>query len=291
MQKTMRKMALLAIILLIFLSPCVCLGEEDTCWSRLHAPYWHSDPDCRFAETDWMKKENLGEKSHQISIVQAKAEGQKPCPGCATAFKPTFTGDFPDWPHTLLPWGYEHGDMIDKNGWPHSAVELPYEIRSVWGMPTERLHALYPETWDKETGRTIYPDYPEDYAGLYMNACGCATFLLVDPTPERIAVWREKLEGEFWVISAHYSWNELQELANACERVLFADGEIMKEGAPSYFHIVSVSISSIANAVEIGVTPDDFDEGVVRIQTWLKEAGYNDAGMLCFFPTNYPSWQ
>lgn len=99
------------------------------------------------------------------------------------------------------------------------------------------------------------------------------------------------LEGEFWVLSARYSFNDLKALAKAVSnRILTADSERRARGETSYYHIVSVSVSQIANAVEIGVLPDGFDEGVQRIREALADAGYSDPCMLRFVPANYPSW-
>ena len=233
----------------------------------------------------------LGGETRALEVNQAESEGQKPCPGCAATFPPTFTGVFPDWPHTLAPWGYEKGDMVEDDGWPRGVVELPPEVLSTWGMPWERLNKLFPETWDRENDITIDPDYPDDYAGLFINACGGCTILLVDPSIERVAEWREILQGEFWVLSACYSYNELKTLAKAVsDRILTADSERRVQCEPSYYHIVSVSVSQIANAVEIGVLPDGYNEGVQRIREALADAGYSDPCMLRFKPANYPSW-
>ena len=271
-------------------TPAVMPTLEESCFSRENAPYWHKNPDCNYAETDWLENDSLGDQTRQIEVSQAESEGQKPCPGCAAEFPPTFTGDFPDWPHDLAPWGYEKGEMIEDDGWPRGILELPPEVISAWGMPAEKLNELFPESWDRENDATIDPDYPVDYAGVYKNACGGFTFLLVDPTPRRVAEWRELLEGEFWVISAQYGWNDLRRLAKAAERILFADVELRKDDGPSYFHIVSVSVSEIANVVEIGVLPEEYDEGIQRIREVLAEAGYSDPCMLRFVPANYPSW-
>lgn len=284
----MRFTALMLCALLLF--GLSAPAEARDCYSREGAPYWHRNPDCHFAETDWMDVGILGGETRGMEADQAESEGQKPCPGCAAEFPPTFTGVFPDWPHELAPWGYEKGDMVEDDGWPRGAVELPPEILSTWGMPVEKLNNLFPEAWDEENEITIDPDYPDDYAGVFVNACGGYTFLLVDPTPGRVAEWREMLEGEFWVISARYGWNDLRRLAKAAERILFADSELREDGGPSHFHIVSVGVSEIANAVEIGVLPDGFDEGVQRIREALAEAGYSDPCMLRFVPANYPSW-
>ncbi|MBQ9741625.1 MAG: hypothetical protein IJV91_11905, partial [Kiritimatiellae bacterium] len=73
-------------------------------------------------------------------------------------------------------------------------------------------------------------------------------------------------------------------------RILFADVELRKDDGPYYFHIVSVSVSEIANVVEIGVLPEEYDEGIQRIREVLAEAGYSDPCMLRFVPANYPSW-
>ena len=231
----------------------------------------------------------LGGETRALEVNQAESEGQKPCLGCAATFPPTFTGVFPDWPHTLAPWGYEKGDMVEDDGWPQGVVELPADVLKTWGAPDEKLYDMFPEAGDfEEGGKTVYPD---DYAGIYINACGGCTILLVDPSIERVSEWRELLQGEFWVLSARYSYNELKVLARAVSnRILTDDSERRARGETSYYHIVSVSVSQIANVVQIGVLPDGFDEGVQRIREALAEAGYSDPCMLRFVPANYPSW-
>ena len=277
------------VLCLVILAVLPASAEAEVCFSRENAPYWHKDPDCRFAETDWMANDISGGETRRIDVSRADAEGQKPCPGCAAEFAPTFTGEFPHWPHSLAPWGYESGDMIEDEGWPRGVVELPADVLESWGAPDEKLYELFPDAEDfEEGGKTVCPD---DYAGLFINACGGCTILLVDPSMERIAEWREMLQGEFWVLSARYSYNELKVLAKAVsDRILTADSERRARGEASYYHIVSVGVSQIANAVKIGVLLDGYGEGVQRIREALAGAGYSDPCMLRFVPANYHSW-
>lgn len=277
------------VLCLVILAALPASAEAELCFSRENAPYWHKNADCHFAETDWMDVGFLGGETRALEVNQAESEGQKPCPGCAATFPPTFTGVFPDWPHTLAPWGYEKGDMVEDDGWLRGVVELPADVLKTWGAPDEKLYDMFPEAGDfEEGGKTVYPD---DYAGVFINACGGCTILLVDPSIERVSEWRELLQGEFWVLSARYSYNELKVLARAVSnRILTDDSERRARGETSYYHIVSVSVSQIANVVQIGVLPDGFDEGVQRIREALAEAGYSDPCMLRFVPANYPSW-
>lgn len=277
------------VLCLVILAALPASAEAELCFSRENAPYWHKNADCHFAETDWMDVGFLGGETRALEVNQAESEGQKPCPGCAATFPPTFTGVFPDWPHTLAPWGYEKGDMVEDDGWPRGVVELPADVLKTWGAPDEKLYDMFPEAGDfEEGGKTVYPD---DYAGVFINACGGCTILLVDPSIERVSECRELLQGEFWVLSARYSYNELKVLARAVSnRILTDDSERRARGETSYYHIVSVSVSQIANVVQIGVLPDGFDEGVQRIREALAEAGYSDPCMLRFVPANYPSW-
>ena len=131
---------------LVILAVLPASAEAELCYSRENAPYWHKNPDCHFAETDWMASGILGEEARKINVSQAESEGQKPCPGCATAFAPTFTGEFPEWTHVLAPWGYEKGEMIEDDGWPRGILELPPEVISACGMPAEKLNELFPES-------------------------------------------------------------------------------------------------------------------------------------------------
>ena len=284
----------LVLCLCLALLPASASAEAGECSSRLHAPYWHRDADCIFGEF-WRGNERgdpwYPEETRIIPVSQAEAEGQKPCPGCAATFAPMFTGEFPQWTSALAPWGIHRGEMDDSDGWPRGGAELPRETLASWGMPVEKLRALYPEGEDPETG-SIVTTYPDDYAGVFVNACGGYTILLVDPTEARVQEWRAMLEGEFWVISARYSMNELNALQRWVEnQILEPDAERMRAGEPSWYHIVSVGVDEVGNAVEIGVTPDGFDEGVSRIREALSGAGYDDARMISFIPENYPAWE
>ena len=283
----------LVLCLCLALLPASASAEAGECSSRLHAPYWHREAGCRFAEF-WRGNESgdpyYPEQTRRITVARAEAEGQKPCPGCAAAFAPTFTGDFPEWTSALAPWGLDRGEMTEEDGWPRGEAELPREILAGWGMPVERLYALWPEGEDPNTGEAV-ANWPDDYAGVFMNACGGVTILLVDPTAERVQAWRAMLEGEFWVLSARYSMNELNALQRAITRqILSADSQLRASGADAYYHIVSVGASSVSNAVEIGVTSEGFEEGVSRIREKLAELGYADPGMLLFAPAEYPHW-
>ena len=253
----MRYIALILCLMLLAVLPAS--AEAESCYSRENAPYWHKNADCHFAETDWMDVGILGGETRALEVNQAESEGQKPC------------------------------DMVEDDGWPRGVVELPADVLKTWGAPDEKLYDMFPDAGDfEEGGKTVYPD---DYAGVFINVCGGCTILLVDPSIERVSEWRELLQGEFWVLSARYSYNELKVLARAVSnRILTDDSERRARGETSYYHIVSVSVSQIANVVQIGVLPDGFDEGVQRIREALADAGYSDPCMLRFVPANYPSW-
>ena len=172
MQKAGKLMVLLTMFLLLASSLFASFAEENFCWSRLNAPYWHRDANCHFAETDWMTSDILGDETRRIDVSRAESEGQKPCPGCATEFAPTFTGEFPDWPHTLAPWGYEKGDMIEDDDWPRGVVELPADVLKTWGTPDEKLYELFPDAEDfEEGGKSVYPD---DYAASLSTPAAAA---------------------------------------------------------------------------------------------------------------------
>lgn len=283
----MRVFALLMCLMLLFTMPSG--GEADNCFSRENAPYWHRDPDCAFGETGFLETAVLGRETRTIEASRAESEGQKPCPGCAAAFAPAFTGDFPDWPHAIAPWGYEKGEMIEAGGWPRGAAELPEEVLRSWGAPDDALYRLYPNAGNFEEGGES--SCPDDYAGLFVNACGGCTVLLVDPSAGSVARWREALQGEFWVLSARYGYNELDPLAKTVsDRIMGTDIERAVRGEPSFYHITSVSVNCIANSVEIGVSPDAFHEGVARIREALASFGYADPCMLRFVPEAYSTW-
>lgn len=263
-------------------------GATAECLSRAGMPYWHRDANCRFGEALWRENGRAGGQTRGIAVAEAEAEGQKPCPGCATAFVPTFSGSFPEWGSALAPWGDDHGEMTEDGDWPRGEAELPVQVLAGWGDPAGRLFELFPacESWRAEDG-----DLPEDYAGVFTNACGGATLLLTHPTGERVAWWRETLGGEFWVLSARHSRRTLNALARFVEQdILEEDARRARDGEGHWYHIVSVGIDDIADAVTIGVTSADWDEGVERIRAALAEAGYTDPGMVRFVKAEYPTW-
>lgn len=276
---------------LVILLGCPAMASEALCYSRLNAPYWHRDAACRFAETSWKASEEIGEETRMVDVAAVEAEGQKPCPGCAAAFPPTFTGDFPEWTHEISPWGIDSGEMIDVDGWPRGVAELPPEVLARWGDASEGLHERFPEGWDKEAQDVIEPSYPDDYAGIFFNACGGYTLLLVDPTPQRVAEWRNLLESEFWVLSARYGWNELRALQHSAESwFMNVDSARMGVGDAAYYHITQIGVDIIDNAVEIGVDPDVFEEGVQRMRRVLASEGVDAPDRIRFFPANYATW-
>ena len=263
---------------------------EGLVWSGANAPYWHADAACRFGQTGWQGEAapEAGEP-RQVTAAEAEALGQKPCPGCATAFRPTFTGEFPEWTFDVEPWGSDPVEMTESGGWPRRVTALPPEVLAGWGDPAGRLHELFPEDTDPETGETVY-SYPDDYAGIFVNNSECCTLMLRDPTPGRVAEWREALGCEFWVISAKYGWNELQALYRAARGFMGADVRLAKAGDARVFYIVSIGTDQIGNAVEIGVATEHFDEGARLMRQSLAFAGFSDPGMVRFVPAEYPHW-
>ncbi len=238
----------------------------EACFSREGAPYWHKDPECDFAGEEWPAGGLPRGEARRIKVSRAEAEGQKPCPGCATDWKPTFTGDFPPWPHAVAPW-----DLGTSQTW------APKKIRKKWGDPAERMEALCPERVDPETGETIDPDYPDDYAGIFVNAAGGHTLMIVNPTPERVETYRRRLKGEFWVLSARYGWEALRDAQRTADERLDW----------SAFRIASTGIDVTGNRLEIGVY-GDLPENAVRIRSALAALGYDEEGLFAFVPATDP---
>ena len=251
----MRYIALILCLMLLAVLPAS--SEAELCFSRENAPYWHKNPDCHFAETDWMDVGILGEETCELEVNQAESEGQKPCPCCATAFAPTFTGDFPDWPHPIAPW-----DIGTSETW------VSKKVREKWGDPAERIKTLCPERIDPNTGECIDPDYPDDYAGLYVNAAGGYTLMIVDPTSERVSTYRRRLNGEFWVLYVLYGWETLRTAQNTVDEQL--DWKALC--------ICSTGVDVICNRVVIGVY-EDLPTNTVRIRGLLAALGYDSENM------------
>ena len=69
-----------------------------------------------------------------------------------------------------------------------------------------------------------------------------------------------------------------------------ADHLLRAGGGDAFYHISSVGVSMVANAVEVGVVPEHFDEGVARMRRVLADAGVAVAGRVRFTRANYAAW-
>ena len=95
---------------------------------------------------------------------------------------------------------------------------VPVEIVPV--APAHPLLAL----WERE-------GYPDDIGGVYFdNDTGLLAFLLIDPTPERIAELQTLAGHDLLITPGTYSYNELRRIQNEIWYELIEDGIIYHAG-------------------------------------------------------------
>jgi hypothetical protein len=209
-------------------------------------PYYHENETCGFGGFSMYTYLDVPERMKITDEVVASGEGLRPCPSCTSAFRPVFTGDFPEWKHEINPW--EFGSMD---------THLSRDIRSGWGDAANAIYEIAGEG-----------PYPEDYAGIFVNACGGYTIMMVNPTPERIQKYRETLGAEFWVMEATYSMNELMALQKELENIMGFDG----------LAINSLGMSVDGNCIVIGAN-DTSPEAHAAIYAYMAMKGFEKPGM------------
>ncbi|MBR6766392.1 MAG: hypothetical protein IKM02_00410, partial [Clostridia bacterium] len=179
--------------------------------------------------------------------TEAETMGLRPCPSCTTEFKPVFSGTFPEWNHDINPWDLGSAD-----------THLPKEIRSHWGNAPDAIYEIAGDG-----------PYPEDYAGIFFNACGGYTIMMVNPSVERIEKYRKTLKSEFWVMEAAYSMNQLMALQDELTDIMGFDG----------LNINSLGISVDGNCVVIGAN-DTSPDAHRAIYAYMAMKGFEDPGMV-----------
>jgi len=210
---------------------------EDAVFASKGAAYYHADSGCRFGAVQTFE----AEETKMMARSEAE-ELHRACPACAREWKPLFSGDFPEWTHENEPW------QLGFQG-----TDLPFETLSAWGNIAD---AVYEEE--------ILPD---DWAGVFRNACGGYTLLLVNPTIERVSALRTLTGCEFWVIGADYSQNALENLQNSALSLM---------GGETGVH--TIGLDTIGNRITIGtdLPAEEAEAGIVRV---LTEMGFSDRKM------------
>ena len=234
-------------------------------FARPNEAYCHNDPNCSFGV--WETGDEYTELLTYASRGEAEAAGARLCPSCAADWKPMFTGSFPAWTLEIRPWVIGSPDT-----W------LPAEVREAWGNVPERIYELWPQTFGGEGDRA-----PDDYAGVFLNACGGYTVLMTNPTAERAADYRDTLDCDFWVMEARYSLNELLEAQSWITEKLMG-------GEENWFGIVSCGVMEDMNRVEIGTT-DASPENRAAILRTLCENGFTGRNFFRITECGLPNWE
>lgn len=210
-------------------------------------PYYHLDNNCDFGGFSMHSSFDEAEQIEITDKVGKYGTTLRPCPSCASSFKPMFSGDFPEWPHDINPWELGGGD-----------THLPRDIRSGWGNAADAIYEIAGEG-----------PYPDDYAGIFANACGGYTIMMVNPTPERIEKYRETLKSEFWVMEATCSMNELMALQDELTHIMGFDG----------LNINFLGVSVDGNCLIIGAN-DTSPEAHAAIYAYMTMKGFDDSNMV-----------
>ena len=229
----MRIFALL--LALVLVCGGAAFAEEATVWASDGEAYYHSNAACRFG--------NFGvydiSPTELHTLAEALEGGQRACPGCASEWKPFFSGKFPEWKHETEPWNFGSFDT-----W----------LFHDWGDVPAALDAL--------------PELPTDFGGIFANACGGYTVMLVHPTEARVQELRELLGCDFWVIEATFSKAELLSLQETVGQ-LFGN---------EHFGIHQSGVMEDANRLSIGVDSPT-EENIAAIAAALAELGCKDPRM------------
>ena len=223
----------------------VCAAEEIM-YRVGNIPYYHRDAACDFGGFSMHSSSDMQERTEITDKVGENGVTLRPCPSCASEFRPVFTGDFPEWQHDINPWELGNPD-----------THVSKDIRSTWGGAADAIYEI--------AGNG---PYPEDYAGIFFNACGGYTIMMVNPTPERIEKYRQTLKSEFWVMEATYSMNELMKLQDELIHIMGFDG----------LTVNSLGVSVDGNCLLIGAN-DTSAEASRAIYAYMAMKGFDDPGM------------
>ena len=242
----MRILKCIAGILLIMCLTVAC-AETETVYKVGNIPYYHGDGTCSFGGFSLNRTFDGPEREEILSKVEAEAMGLRPCPSCTTEVKPTFSGTFPEWNHDINPWDFGNDD-----------TRLSKEARKDWGSVSNTIFEIAGDG-----------PYPEDYGGIFHNACGGYTIMMVNPTPERIERYRKTLKGEFWVMEATYSLNQLYALQEELTDIMGFDG----------LNINSLGVSVDGNCLAVGAN-DTSEQALAAIHAYMAMKGYDDPRMM-----------
>ena len=244
----MKKSICAFMLCVMFLLGSACSAE--TVYGVVGEPYYHTDPNCTFG--NFCANIQRYEAAAEGSLLKAQKYGMRACPCCASQWIPIFTTGFPDYEGEIKPYGFGVSEYVDS------------KLISKWGNFAQKMETLFPTDY---YGILNITEYPEDYAGVYLNASGTYTVLIVNPTSDRIADYRKNTGCEFWVLNAEYSMNELNGLDNVAVLLWSADTD-------NTFNIVSVGVNVEMNRVEIRTT-DVSTKNVNRLSQCIEACGFS----------------
>ena len=257
-----RLIALFSALMLLFTAVCCA----ETVYGVKGEPYYHKDASCEYGLLGY---EARMESPSKGTLTTAEACHMRACPSCASEWTPYFTAAFPKWEQDVKPW---------VTG---SANEVSDKLKKQWGgNVAAKIDAKVKESKLNMLNTT---EYPVDYAGVFRNASGCYTVLMVNPTVSRAEKYSRVLGCEFWVLSADYSMNELIALNNAMVLIMGADtGSVMC--------INSCGIDVVANRVEIG-TSDTTDKNLNLICACVEALGFERDMVKIYNTDEVFSWE
>lgn len=234
----MKKIFAWMLIMLLSIAAC---GEEQVYYAAENRSWYHIEEGCDFGGFA-LGRDFEEPEFRALTKPEAEAEYLRPCPACAREWQAAFSGDFPEWSHEIAPWALDGGEE----------THLPYEIRKAWGDFSGKMYEEYGEG-----------PFPDGYAGLYVNASGSVTLLLVDPSPERMDIICRYMGAEFWALDADFDRNYLDGLQGVISGMM---GDIYG------IHVCGISVDG--NCVMVGVD-DDAPEIREEICRAIEEKGYD----------------
>lgn len=257
----MSRLKITTALLLMLILLCGMAGQAETVYFAFGEPYYHKNASCEFG-TFTMSDDNA---RYQLECDKdfAVSCDCRVCPSCASAFKPYFTGKGTTWIHEVKPWDF---------GGPDTYVDQ--SIRDKWGDPSGRINEMYPDIY------IGYHTYPSNYAGIFRNACGGYTLLMVKPTAAKCKSWSKALKSDFWVIEAKYSLNQLNTLYDYALRELLS---------LNVHGVNSVGIAVDANRVTIG-TPDVSIKNQALILADIVSKGYPSDAVMIVYSSAATTW-
>lgn len=174
--------------------------------------YYHADVDCDRPDADAALASGATEiferkayQKYEIS-ADAAAEFQKlPCPLCVKKIAPVYLGSaMTEWRSaTTLPWA-----MTDGKKEKITDATFRKEVADTHAA-FSAYYEEYAELGSGEVKRRH--EYPDCFAGLYKNAQGGCSYMLVDPNDEMRDAFRNRFGGGAWIVPAKYGENEVYE--------------------------------------------------------------------------------